>query len=451
MAAQHQTIQLHNFQEETITSCNRFFERGFKSPLCILFTGAGKTEIFIEYINRHIQLYRERVLILMPAHLVLQTVNRFKARNPKFKEFVRTNDSQYVPAVGAVVGNIKQTNARVVITSIQTGVDRVSEDTNTILRSDFTLNNSCIHKATDSPRKVLVSNSIDEILKYGMFNLLIYDEAHHSVASGNYTIHMRLQSLAEKISNKSGGFLKTIGFTATPNREDGIALNNVFDCIAVQYNFHWAIKNGYLAPVETPIRIHANVGNQKSNVLKTDNWAHVIKKAWIEKGENRPTIGYMPSVEDAKTLAAVFRDETIEGVSIPFAFIDGEGCIDHRGIEHSKKYRPEIIESMMKGETKGIVNFAVFLEGIDIPPASCMIWARNSASENVLLATQALGRFLRHFKGNEYLPEKKNALLLLATENDLSILTMGSLAGYKILDGDKFEVEIGRASCRERV
>ena len=69
------------------------------------------------------------------------------------------------------------------------------------------------------------------------FDIIICDEAHHAAA---------------KTYKKIFSYFKPrllLGFTATPNRSDGVRLNDVFSRIIFSRDLKWGIKNGYLSDI----------------------------------------------------------------------------------------------------------------------------------------------------------------------------------------------------------
>jgi superfamily II DNA or RNA helicase len=433
-------VTLRDYQADTLDAIQFQWQRGYHSTLAELFTSAGKTVIFVEYVKRHINLTDKRVLVMTPAHLILQTKLRFLQFYAEFEGYTNTGITQR-PTLGVEMAEFTEPQARLVIGSVPTVIDRVPSDFELITPQDLTvLPDGGIVKSATSKRKVLISRRVDEILRYGMIDEIIFDEAHHAVAPGGFLLINRLWDICRALDRP---LTRLIGFTATAFRDDGVALSNLFQTICIRRNQKWAETHGFVAPLKDPIRVHAQIPMGKEDILKTDNWATSIVQAWQEKGENRPTFAYLPNVAASRALNDAFRD-----AGIASAHVDSNTTIDIDGSVHDKDYRDNILNKVVKGECKIVNNYGVFLEGTDCPPVSCMIWARET--DNVVLTTQAIGRIIRLFDGNDYLPAKQDALIIDVTAGDLTVLTAGTLAGYRIdpltglyqrVEDDEAEVE----------
>lgn len=416
-------LALRDYQVETLHNIKRQWDKGYTSTLCNLATGLGKTEIFVTYAYDCSVNNGKRSLILTPAHIIMQTKHRFLRRYPSLNEPIKMNLIDYQKSVGVIMGTFNEPDSRIIIGSIQTLIDRVPTDVEPITREDIVNDGSGkVWKSSHSKRKCLISERMDEVLSYGMIDEIIYDEAHHAVSDGGLLLINRLWELCDILGRER---CKLIGFTATAFREDGRSLGNLFQTFAIQKSIRYGIANGYLAQLRTPIRIHAVVEQEHAKALKTENWDKLLVQAWYEKGEMRPTLAYFNTVNESIQFCRTAQEQGIKAVHV-----DGTTCISLAGRIEAKEYRDRIFRQFIRGEIDIICNHAVLLEAIDLPPASCLLWARST--ENIVLLTQAIGRIVRLFHGNEFLPEKRDALILDATSSDLEMLTLGTLAGFKV-------------------
>lgn len=433
-------VVLRDYQQETIEAITNQWGRGYHSTLANLFTGAGKTVIFVEYCHRHVDLKRHRVLVITPAHLTLKTKFKFVEMYPEtYARQVLVNGYKMMPALGMEMANVSEPNGRIIVSSADTLIDRVSTDFEKITASDIELRDGGIVLSAKSSRRYLVSRRVDELLRHGMFDELIDDECHHVLADSEFTLVTRLWEICDALGIPK---VKVTGYTATAFREDGKALGNVFQTICISRSATWGQQNGYLAPLAVPIRVEATIPYGRSKVLKVGNWTKPIITAWQEKASNRPTLGYFDSVSSSIEATEKFREAGIRA-----AHIDGTQTIDTDGSVHGIDYREAIYSKFLTGEVQILNNYAVLLEGVDLPPASCMIWAR--PTENLVLLTQAVGRILRLFDGNKDLPEKTDAIIIDIVSEDMTVLTAGTLAGYRVdpntkeyvKDDEEMEVE----------
>lgn len=425
---------LYPYQEQTIEKVQEGFNKGIASGIVHLFTGAGKTIVAAEMINQLFPLTKHRSLFIAPARsLVHQTAAAFSVQLPELRQnqyMQRGPTSVQVPGIGVVMANVNYPDARVIIGSSQTLIDKEIEAYDPIEKNDTRVDKyGNINLSNNSKRSVLVSARFDQVLANGgLPDFIISDEAHHSVADNSLILIKRLWELCDALSLPR---TKLVGMTATPIREDGRALSNLFETIFISRTFRWGIKHGYLAPLEDPIRVMVDLADGDiTRIEETANWKELIAKAWFEEGENRPTIAMMPSVQASKDITRYFNE-----LGVPCAHIDGFSCIDKNNEKQHKNYRQDLFDQFMHGDLKVLFNFGVLIEGIDLPPASLLLWGRKG---NPVMLTQAIGRILRKFGGNKYLYKKENAKILDITGDDLSIVPIGTLLGYRVID-DKYE------------
>jgi len=415
-------VQLREYQVDALEAIQSQWNRGFHSTLAELFTSAGKTVIFVEYVKRHIDLRERRALVMTPAHLILQTKLKFSTFYPEFDGWTDTKQLKRI-TMGVEMADLTQPSARLIIGSVPTVIDRVPTDFEPITKGDLIVDeHGGIKKSPRSTRKVLISHRMDDILSYGMIDEIIFDEAHHAVAPGGFMLISRLWEICKVLGLPP---TRLIGFTATAFRDDGLALSNLFQTICIRRSQRWAEQHGYTAPLKPPIRVHVRVPLGKEEVLNAGNWADLIVQAWLEKGEGRPILGYWPSVESSREVTKAFQT-----AGIPAAHLESTVTIGIDGSAHDDTYRETIYEQFLTGKCQIINNYGVILEGTDLPPASCMMWGRET--ENIVLTTQAIGRIIRLFDGNQALPPKQDALIIDITAGDLTVLTAGTLAGFRI-------------------
>lgn len=69
------------------------------------------------------------------------------------------------------------------------------------------------------------------------FDIIVTDEAHHATAPSYEKIYSHFKPRLH------------LGFTATPNRNDGVGLEQVFDDIIFERDLEWGIRNGWLCDI----------------------------------------------------------------------------------------------------------------------------------------------------------------------------------------------------------
>src|SRR6266404_7023203 len=75
------------------------------------------------------------------------------------------------------------------------------------------------------------------------FSTIIVDECHHATADS----YINIFDYFDVLNQNSKKLL--VGFTATPNRGDGVALGKIFDEISFQMDIRTAIKEGWLVDI----------------------------------------------------------------------------------------------------------------------------------------------------------------------------------------------------------
>lgn len=210
------------------------------------------------------------------------------------------------------------------------------------------------------------------------FDLIITDECHHA-SSATYRkiydyFHPRLH----------------LGFTATPNRADGVGLNVVYEDIIFSRDLRWMIEQGYLCNINC---IRAHIGYDLRNVSTRggdyapgelqkamDGTAKAIAQAYREHGKGA-TLIFAAGVEHAQQIAK----------EIPGSVV----------VTGDTKDRASIIAAFTKREIPVLINCMVFTEGTDIPLVETVIIARPTQSQG--LYCQMVGRGLRLAPGKDRL------------------------------------------------
>ena len=218
---------------------------------------------------------------------------------------------------------------------------------------------------------------------------LLIDEAHHSEAD---TYQLLFDKYPKAIK---------IGFSATPERLDGKGLDNSYQNIIVGKSVKELIDNHvlsdyrYYAP-STSKGLQYSISSKYLEVggevffkaVKKDSsyqkkiYADVLK-TWIEKGENKQTILFAPSIAMSKNFAKEFNQNGIKA-----KHVDGVmRKVDRKGT----------LEAFRKGEIKVICNVDLISEGFDMSDADCVILTR--PTESLAMFMQQAFRAMRYREG----------------------------------------------------
>ena len=214
-------------------------------------------------------------------------------------------------------------------------------------------------------------------------SLFVIDEAHHAAAP---TYRAIVDTILDARPDAT-----IIGFTATPNRGDGVRLIDVFHEIVYSMEARAAIDAGYLVPVRSfAIATRTNLDDvasragdfvigQLAQAVNTVERNARIVDAYKRHTPNAKALIFTASVEHARDVADVFVAAGIEA-----AFASGET---------SREERDRIIRDFRADRLKVLVNCGLYLEGFDVPSIEVVINARPTKSTT--LYTQITGRGLR--------------------------------------------------------
>lgn len=235
---------------------------------------------------------------------------------------------------------------------------------------------------------------IDQLAKQN-FSLVVIDEAHRSLASG-------YKKIIEALGCFRDDGPPLLGITATPERSDSGALDDVYEKIVFQLGIHEAIAGGYLVP-PTVVDRKINIDLDSVSVVNGDYGAKQLDLALMQAGiveeiaaahaehcAERKTIIFTVSVAQAVAVTDVLRARGVKA-----ACVSGET---------PKEERASILKKFGTGEITTVSNCAVLCEGFDEPSVSAVILGRPTQSKPMVL--QCVGRALRLH------PSKTDALIV---------------------------------------
>ena len=247
------------------------------------------------------------------------------------------------------------------------------------------------------------------------FKLLVFDEAHRSVAPSFTSVMQELGLTRWRRDNEP--FL--IGLTATPYRgrdereterlvnrygsnrldEDAFLSDDPDDVIrelqAMQVLAradHATIEGGSFHLTGSELKLSASVPWLPQSVEERiasdiERTRRIVGAYRTQVSPDWPTLIFATSVEHARTVAALL---TSKGISARAVSADTDTSIRRR-----------IVEQFRSGEIKVLVNYGIFREGFDAPKTRAIIVARPVYSPNMYF--QMIGRGLRGVKngGND--------------------------------------------------
>jgi len=369
---------LRQYQEKAVQRCIKALKE-HDNTLLVAATGAGKTVILSEIINR---LNAKRTLVM--AHrdeLTDQNSKTYKGMFPRAR--VSFFNAQTKSWRGNVTYGMVQTLAQ-------------DKNLETIPKIDFFVSDECHHISSDSYRKI-----IDKV-------------------------------------NKDNPNVMILGVTATPERSDKRGLKFVFNNVADDINIDTLVRKGYLVP---PRGMVIDIGTQKQllSVKKTINdydMAEVeaiqntdiqneqVVEHWMNESADRSTLVFCSTIKHSDDVAETFRHAGINAKSV------------HSKI--SKPDRLQITEDFKNGSIPVVCNPMLWTEGFDAPICSSVVLLRPSSHKSTMI--QMVGRGLRKIDNDKFPGMVKTDCLVM--DFGISLIKHGDLiSNVRLLDDKESEGE----------
>lgn len=228
------------------------------------------------------------------------------------------------------------------------------------------------------------------------YDYVIIDEAHLALANSWMQVCNTVQHDVR------------IGLTATPERTDGVAMDNLFKKISYSYDLKTAIDDGNLCQIRA-IRIKTNLSldsvrttagelNQKDlRIVDCPERNNLICDEYLANAKGRKTMMFCVDIAHALHLTRVFQNR---GVKADLVVSDETICPDRR----------KVIKSFTQGDTEVLMNVDILTTGFDFPNVGCIGLARPTKSKNLFI--QIVGRGTR-LKNDQYVEQFGQELLLL--------------------------------------
>ncbi|KAI6244996.1 putative mitochondrial ATP-dependent helicase irc3 [Erysiphe necator] len=344
-------FKLREYQEDCVQSVLSNISEGQKRLGISLATGAGKTVVFTQLIDRikSPDGRRDQTLILAHRHELVEQAAR--------------HCSQVYPekTVEIEMGSMHATGlADITVASIQS----------------------------------IKSGSRISKFDPSRFKLVLVDEAHHIVAS---TYLKTLDYFGLSTCQKNSPIL--VGVSATFSRSDGLRLGKAIDHIAYHKDYVELIDEQWLSKlIFTTVKSEADISKVRhgvngdyqsgelSRAVNTDDINKITVRSWLERcSERKSTLVFCVDLQHVIGLTNTFREHGIDA-----RFITGGT---------SKSERSERLDRFKNGEFPVLINCGVFTEGTDIPNIDSVLLARPTRSRNLMV--QMIGRGMRLSPGKQ--------------------------------------------------
>ena len=245
------------------------------------------------------------------------------------------------------------------------------------------------------------------------FGLLVYDEAHHSVAPVNRKVVDHFLANPE---------LKLLFTTATPERADEEALNQVCESTAFDYGIFEGVKDGWLVDITAQFcnvkhldlsKVHTTAGDlnqgELAKIMERDEIVMGVAQPIVEVsyGLKEHTLDDTPPDKWSEYLATL-QQAPRRGIVFTVTVDQAEGLATLLRMAHPKlaeavsaqtppEDRTQIFGRFKSGETSLICNVGICTEGYNNPRVQTIFIARPTKSRSLYM--QMIGRSTRTLPG----------------------------------------------------
>lgn len=408
-------MNLRPRQEECLNAVETEYKAGTHQQLVVQATGTGKAVVIANLLRKMRQYGMQKMLVFVHTEeLVKQLVDTCQQWNPELK--VGREQAQFYA----------DTDCDIVV--------------------------SCVAS--------IGREGAQRIQRFGEFDIVACDEAHHSIASTYLNVFNAVGVLAE------GTRKLLVGFTATPKRknitrsqkkqltvlddEEILSLKSVYRKIVYTYPIRKAIKEGWLVPLKgfklkTDVdlsEVQTTAGDYQQDALSeavniADRNIQVVK-FWLDNAQRRTTIAFTVDIKHAQDLASIFQMYGVKAVAIWGTHpersdtlvcsdcnhhLDAESEVNkkclgktcRRGLTKEEKeigmeackgtysFKRGIINNFKANEYEVLCNCGVLIEGFDAWNVMCILDTAPTKSSSKY--TQKLGRGTRLEEGTGNLLE----------------------------------------------
>lgn len=311
-------MQLRDYQQRAVDQVRQLLRAGSRSVLLVAPTGAGKGTIAAHVLRTVVERGGRALFLVHRGEILADVRGRLAAAGML--------DTAILKA-----GHAAQLGAPVQLASVQTLASRAH------VRPPATV--------------------------------VVWDEAHHAVASTYLTIREAYPGAVH------------MGLTATPQRADRSPLGDCFEQIVVAATPAQLRDQGHLVPCDVIAPPQVGEGGELA--------LHPVD-AYQRWGQGRRCVLFAATVAESQAFVTALRE-----AGVAAEHLDGATGADERR---------QILGRLASGETRVVSNVFVLTEGVDIPAVEVCMLARGCQAESTFL--QMVGRVLRPAPG------KAKALLI---------------------------------------
>jgi len=338
---------MREYQQIALDQISAEWAKGIRSTLCVMPTGVGKGSCIAELCTRN---RPERTLVLVHRR---ELAKQMVARLNQFGIYAEME-------MGAFRARRGHNSAVVIVAMVQ----------------------SLISGSEENWRRM-------DKFRPAEFSLLIGDEIHHATSRSWLTVIKHFMD--------GNPALRMVGFTATPDRHDGMALRKVCDSVAVNYEIVHMIEEGWLVDIEQKVcklesldfnKVKVTAGDfngaDLDRLLKEKKNLFGISDAIIQTVGNRKTLVFNTSIENAELTAQILNQYK-------------PNCAASISEKTPDSDRKGILTGFSSGDIQFLTNVGIIGEGVDIPAIECVACAAPTMSRSRY--AQMVGRGTRPLPG----------------------------------------------------
>lgn len=361
--------ELRYYQQEAIDTIHKKLKQSITKQILVLATGAGKTFTAVKAIN--VPEFKKKLWITHSEELLMQSGAAFLS-----ELYPEININAMIETYGGLTEYVRYVKQNPLFSD--TPEAQIAKSINIIKADLFGLDGEITLASAQT-----LYRRLDRISQ-NYFDVIVADECHLFASK---TFSMSLNYFQPKL---------LLGLTATPHRNDGALLSDIFDEIVYQYNIGDAIVDGYLCELDA-IRIKTNLDLDKvrttggefnqgdlSNAVDTPERNSLIVQKYQQYASGKQNI--------------VFCVDREHAVNMHKAFIDaGETAEILVGDENITEDRQGTIRRFKRGDITHLINVNIAIAGFDHPNVQCVTMARPTKSKTLFI--QAVGRGSRTLGG----------------------------------------------------
>ncbi|MCC7514585.1 MAG: DEAD/DEAH box helicase [Bacteroidia bacterium] len=358
---------LRGYQVDAKNEILTAFNRGVNRQMLVLATGLGKTFTAVDIIRP----FKKRLWITHEESLLDQSGTAMLA-----EYFPNINIRDMVEAYGGLTDYIRHVRKNPLFSNM--GDNDILKNVSIIKADLFGLEGEIVLASAQTLHRRLDKIPAD------LFDVIVCDEAHFFSST---TFKKSIDHFKPKL---------LLGLTATPERLDGLSLEDIFGQITFQYNIDSGIRDGYLVELDAvQIRTKLNLDNvhtlggefnqkELSQTVDTEERNTLMYDSYKKYADGKQAIIFCINIEHATNVNAIFK---ANGVLSEVLVSDTEITPDKKAT----------LNRFKNEETNVLINVGMVTTGIDIPNVQCIITGRPTKSPT--LFWQSLGRGTRVLPG----------------------------------------------------